>query len=175
MNTWLLKVLRRLIGNYKMRIGWLLGFRVGLGFGVLLLASPLFAEVYRCMGLTGDIEFRDSPCESVLQRQEVLPYEYQGTQAKVVREEERKARAINKRFEKEEKALLRVRARDDKRAEKEEKKQEKLAERCEKMQDKIKLMQEELHYGCPVSRLRRLKADLARYEKMEKRQCPPSQ
>lgn len=154
-------------------MGRLFGF--GFGWSILLLSPPLVAEVYRCVGLTGDIEFRDSPCESVLERQEVLPYEYQGTQAKVVREEERKARAINKRFEKEEKALLRARARDEKQREKQEKKQERLAERCEKMQDKIKLMQEELNYGCPVSRLRRLKADLARYEKMEKRQCLPLQ
>jgi len=119
----------------------------------MLLAPSIHAGVFRCTDPTGHMVFRDTPCESALERQEVLPYESQPTSAKVVREEEREAKAILKQ------------------AEKEEKKQERLSVRCERTREKITEIEAELRVGCKVGRCQRLKKERKHHEAMGRRYC----
>ena len=140
-------------------------------FLLMLLTTTVSAGVFRCIGPTGHVVFRDTPCESALERQEVLPYEYPTTSAKVVREEERQTKAILKRFAKEEAASERLEKRLTKQAEKEEKKRERLQIRCENTQLKIQDIETELRLGCKINRCSRLKKEKKHHEAMERRYC----
>jgi len=137
----------------------------------MLLAPSIHAGVFRCTDPTGHMVFRDTPCESALERQEVLPYESQPTSAKVVREEEREAKAILKKFSKQEKENGRLENRLTKQAEKEEKKQERLSVRCERTREKITEIEAELRVGCKVGRCQRLKKERKHHEAMGRRYC----
>jgi len=138
---------------------------------LILLATDVNAGVFRCVGPTGHMMFRDTPCESALERQEVLPYEYEKTTAKVVREEERQAKAILKKFAKQEASEQRIENRLSKQAEKEVKKRERLSMRCENTQQKIQDIETELRLGCLMSRCNRLKKEKRHYTAMEQRYC----
>jgi hypothetical protein len=138
---------------------------------LILLATDINAGVFRCVGPTGHVMFRDTPCESALERQEVLPYEYEKTTAKVVREEERQTKAILKKFAKQEATEQRVENRLSKQAEKEVKQRERLAVRCENTQQKIQDIETELRLGCKMSRCHRLKQEKRHHTAMERRYC----
>jgi tRNA(Ser,Leu) C12 N-acetylase TAN1 len=138
---------------------------------LILFSQNSNAGVFRCVGPTGYVVFRDTPCESALERQEVLPYESQPTSAKVVREEEREVKAILKKFSKQEKDNSRLENRLTKQVEKEEKKQERLSLRCERTREKITEIETELRLGCKVGRCQRLKKERKHHEAIGRRYC----
>ncbi len=141
------------------------------GLACLVGPTPGLAEVYRCDTLNGNIEFRDSPCVSPLEKQALLPYVYPKTSEKVIRQEEREIKALTKRLAADEKKAKQAQNKREKQAEKAELKEKRLALKCERTQEKIRTIETELRRGCKIRRCNRLKDQLIHHQTMAKRNC----
>lgn len=168
---------RQLNGKYKkiihlwFNILWFficLGF-IGfscLGFGFHSVAN---AAVYQCVNESGQIEFRDKPCQNSLEAQTVLSIQSQKTDAKQVKQQEKEIKKVDKTLAKTEKKNLKLQERALKLQEKEKQKQEKKAIRCGKLDEKIKTLEAHLRAGGKMKRQIRLKEELAHAENMRRK------
>jgi len=152
---------------------WIKMSRFILAFLLCFFSSILSADVYRCVGSTGAIEFRDSPCEGYLESQQIIPYPTVSPNENSAREDKRVFRKIQNYVDKERKKRIREEIRLEKQAEKEFKKEERLAEKCHRAKEKVSDVEFELRMGCKVQRCNRLRRELAKQESKQREYCQP--
>jgi len=143
--------------------------------GLILVSFPSFSGVYRCIDENGVIEFRDKACENTAQEQLFLPYVYERTKQNKVNEPNEKGRKnsvkMQKLLEAEEKKRLTLETRQQKKSEKEVLKQARRALRCKNTEEKLKNIESQLHAGCKIKKMNRLKEQKAHFEIMRQRYC----
>ncbi len=145
--------------------------RVIFAFLLFLFSGLSSADVYRCMGATGAVEFRDSPCEGYLEDQQVVPFPMVTPNEKSAREDKRAFRKIQNYIDREKKKKAREEIKLEKEAEKQFIKEERLAEKCQRAEEKISDVEFELRMGCKVQRCNRLRRELAKQESKQQQYC----
>ena len=154
---------------FQINIQQLFGFILGV---CLVLGSfTLQAAVYRCENETRIVEFRDTPCTSSADQQQVIPLHTEVPTAASVSAEKRTFRDLKRSLDVKQKKQLRQQARLQKEAEKQLKKEERLAEKCYRIKDKIDDVEHELRMGCKVNRCNRLQRELTKQESKYSQFC----
>lgn len=136
-------------------------------------STVVWAGVYRCVGETGVVEFRDKPCQSTAEAQDFLPYVYEPSNEKIIQQKEKALEHTKERLAVQARKQARAQARESKAAEEALLKAERRAARCTRTQEKIKEIEALLREGSKVRRFNRLKTQLSELERLKHRYCDP--
>jgi len=136
----------------------------------LVFCQPGCAGVYHCVGNSGVVELRDSPCQPGTE-ESFLPYRYNKTDLKQAESQEKIKAQAKGQAKGQEKKEIRLQNRLRKQAEKEALKTKRREARCLKAQEHIKALKTQLRLGCKQHRCQRLRTKLRHYETMEQRHC----
>jgi hypothetical protein len=137
-----------------LKMGWIW---IALGLIVLPVAQ---AGIYQCVSPEGIIEYRDRPCKPESSEQTFIPIQYQVTDAKQIKKEEKSLKISQKQLTSQDKKIAKKKQSNIKILKNQKNQQERLKKRCARLDEKINHIESQLRAGCTLKKANRLKTQL---------------
>ncbi len=142
----------------RLKIAW-------IGIVLCVVYLPLaHAGVYQCVSPEGVVEYRDRPCQSESNQQTFVPIQYQTTQEKKIKQDEKVLKITQKQVMAGDKKSTRKKKSNYKKLTIEKNKQERLKKRCVRLDEKINHIESQLRAGCKLKKANRLKTQLEDFQ-----------
>lgn len=141
-----------------------------LGFFLSVIPS-VQAGIYQCVGPAGGIEYRDRPCQSPVEVQQFVPIQYQRTNEKQLKKQDKELDVAYKALVKQHKQQTKVKTKSLKQTKVQKLKTERLQRKCTKLSEKINKIESQLRAGCTINKANRLREQLEVYQTTKEAIC----